>query len=42
MALRDEALEIWLRCPDRIRSRHADDVEPLRARLIAKRRPDRG
>jgi hypothetical protein len=42
LALRDEALEVGLRGSDCVRPRHADRVEALRARLIAKRRLDRG
>jgi hypothetical protein len=41
MALRDEAFEIRLRRSDRVRLRHADDVETLRARFTRERRLDR-
>ena len=37
LAFGDEALEVGLRFPDRIRPRHADDVEAVRARLIGER-----
>jgi hypothetical protein len=36
----DEALEICLGFTDRVRPRHADDIETLRACLLAERRLD--
>jgi len=42
LTFRDEALEVRLGRGDRVRPRHADDIEALRARLIAKRRLERG
>jgi hypothetical protein len=41
VALRDEAFEIRLRVSKRVRLRHADDIEALRARLGGERRLDR-
>jgi hypothetical protein len=42
LAFRDEAFEVGLRVAERVRPRHADDVETLRARLARERRLDRG
>jgi hypothetical protein len=42
LAFGDESLEVRLRLRDRVRPRHADDVETLRARLIGERALDGG
>jgi hypothetical protein len=42
LAFGNESLEIGLRRPDRVRLRHADDIEASRARLRGERRLDRG
>jgi len=41
LAFGNEALEVGLRRPDRVRPRHADRIETLRARLFGERRLDR-
>jgi hypothetical protein len=42
LAFGDESLEVWLRLADRIRPRHADDVEALRTGFARERSLDFG